>query len=568
MTWFDSIYDLQYYNPTPGIPCYCNTLVFPSDMFLQGAFPKGSGSYTLTLLVYSADGLTAYEDATAYFQYFFAVGQNGQHFFSARLKGYSPAMCSHACFIIRAVVSQGGLDLFDKYTERYCQFTCCDIVRNVSISQDGLMQSTGDTTAGTTPTAPKTSPCGDTFITLRTKYDCYDSFTGEYFGTGWTVLSGTGFEYENISNFKGRVVRRPREITREYSYNCRLQRAESAQTFYLEGFDLFPAWKMNEIEAQLHSTEIYVDDVRYEYNGGTPFEQLSDCFEFFKLSTVLNGCIIRQVYGCDAGCAPQPNFDGGNIMFIIPQSYQVGTASPFQPQDAFYSESGVLVAYDYDGLLEYMRNLNGISGVNDIDISGIGCEPYKAFSITGEGYIPGSFYYSSVQQGNRVLGVVLNSVDEICDYIPVTCSAPVFGSITVEDDTCDAPVFGTITVEDMEITDIAIEGYNDWVKEDAETNASMYNYLVTFDLKVFNENYPNVDSPPQVFGFQGEIIGVIGAAARPLQAVILDETNSNVPADRAIMIMPNGQILFSGEPTLSNGLGSYIELVDISYNTQ
>jgi hypothetical protein len=217
-------------------------------------------------------------------------------------------------------------------------------------------------------------------------------------------------------------------------------------------------------------------------------------------------------------------------------------------------------------MLNYIRSLNGVTSVDDIDISGIDCEPYAVFTVTGTGYIPTSFYYGVVQQTNRVFGVVVSDLDDVCDYVPVTCAKPVFGTITVEDDTCDAPAFGTITVESMAVTPVTIEGFGDWAVDGA-SDANIYNYLVTFNLEVGNPNYPNVDSPPQVIVFNGEAIGVIGAEARPEQAVILDSNNSNLDADTFLLIAPTGIIYFTGEPTSSDGTGSFIVLTNITYNT-
>lgn len=537
-------------------------------MLLQADFTPGSGTYTAVFQVYSPDGLTAYETATTYFDYFFAVNPfTGKHFISARLKGYSPAMCTHRCFLIRLTVTDGSTAKFDKYTERYCQFSCCDVARDISVIQDGLIvfEDPGTTT---TNTNPKVSACGDTYITLRTKYDCYDKFTGVYYGIPSTVLSGTGFEYENISNFRGRVVRRPREITREYSYNCRLQRVESAPQYLFQGFEHFPSWKMFEIEGQLHSTEIYVDDTRYEFNGGTIFETIHDCIEAFKLETALQDCTIRQVFGCNNDCAPALNYDGAQAMYVIPQAYHVGAASPFQPTDGFYSETGVFIAEDYDGLLDYMRNQDGITAVTDIDITGIDCEVYKAFSISGTGYVPTSFYYGSVSQPNRVFSVVLGSVDDICDSVPVTCAAPELGTPTVEEDSCAAPVLGTPVVEDMEVTGIEISEYGNWEwSGDPAQGASLYNNQVTFTLSLGNALLAPTSSPLTPPFVYGEQVAIIASAGRPLVDVNIDSSNSNLPVGSAMRIDTAGRMFYYGLATSADLTASYLDLVDITYNT-
>src|ERR1700754_1398338 len=110
MIWLDNIQDLQYYHPIKDMPCYCEILLFPNDMILQGAFNPGSGSYTLLLEVMSADGLMVYADGTANFSYYFAANPlTGQHFFNAQLNSFVPAMCTHVCYIVHAKVTDGDV---------------------------------------------------------------------------------------------------------------------------------------------------------------------------------------------------------------------------------------------------------------------------------------------------------------------------------------------------------------------------------------------------------------------------------------------------------------------------
>lgn len=566
MTWIDTINDLQYYHQPAGLPCYCDIIVFPADLMLQGSFSAGSGSYTLLVEVMKADGTQVYENATSYFEYYFAVNSfTGQHFFNARLKAFAPSMCSHACYILHAKVMDGSTVVFDKYTERYCQSSCCDLARDINIAQgDILTDGTGDgstTTATTTPVNPKLTECGDPLIALRTKFDCYDKFTGNYYGTPADTLSGTAsFGYQVVTNMRGRIVRRPREVKREYSFNCRLQRVESTSVYLLEGFEYFPAWKMQEIEAQLHSTEIYVDGVRYEFNGGTPFEQVHKCVELFKLKAVLNDCTVWQVFGCGSDCDAEKNFDGAMKMFVIPEGYE-GTG--------FYNESKQLVAAGYDDLLNYFRNLHGITAVNDIDVSSLGCTVYKAFSISGTAYMPTSFFYDKPTNQNKVYGVTLPAPEDICTLFGNPCVKPVVvtDDIVITAVICAAPALGDAVIADMETADIPVNGYGGWTVTEPETVVSLYNGQVTMTLYVFNTELPEDPADPGTpLLLAGEVIGIVGGAGRPLLQAVVDSSNSNLPADTVLIIDANGMVRYYGTTTTTGNTGSAIELENIVYD--
>jgi hypothetical protein len=511
-----------------------------------------------------------YEKATSYFEYYFAVNQfTGQHFFNARLKAFAPSMCTHACYILHAKVMDGSTVVFDKYTERYCQSSCCDLARDIDIRQDGILiggmvtggEGTTTETATTTPVNPKLTECGDALITLRTKFDCFDKFTGTYYGKPKGVLSGSAsFTYQVITNMRGRIVRRPREVKREYSYNCRLQRVESTATYQLEGFEYFPPWKMQEIEAQLHATEIYVEDIRYEYAGDTPFAQIHNCVEIFKLATTLNDCPIRQVFGCSNDCEPEENFDGAQKMFVIPDGYE---------GQGFYNESKQLIASNYDELLNYFRNLNGMTAVNDINIASLDCTVYKAFSLSGAAYVPTSFYHDNPTAGNRVYGTVLPSLQDICAQFGNTCVKPAINTdlIVMTIQVCAAPALGDAAIAAMAGDDIPFNGYGDWSITEPETNASVYNNQVTMNLHVSNALLPeNPAEPGEPVLVNGHILAVIGAYGRPTDFVVLSESNSNMPAGSVLYIDNSGLIRYYGFSTTSDSGGSTIELDNLTYN--
>lgn len=583
MTWLNSIYDLQYYKQPKGLPCYCELIVFPSDMYLQGLLYGGNGNYTLKLYVYSADGVAQYEDATSYFDYYFGKMPGGQHYFNARLRAYSPAMCAHDCYIIRAqVTSDNGLTsqvIFDKYTERYCQNDCCDTARNISFEQTGFSPDIigGDpadpTTADPTgigipsdlPASLPTGMCGEPLIRLISKFDCIDNFTGEFFGSPDTIFGGMGtpFEYRKVTTLRGRIVRRPREITRELSYNCRLQRSESTAQYLLEGYEYFPPWKMYEIEGQMHANHIYVDDFNtikeYQFAGGATFSQVNKCFELFKLQTALEDCTQRQIFGCGTGCDDATNPDGSQLIFAIPATYRGG---------AFYDEQKQLVANDYDGLLVYFRSKNSVTDVQDVDTSGMSCTVYKVFSVTAGGYIPGSFYYDERTASHRVFGTVVSDIDELCAEVVPQCSQPEQGVFAVEEVICAVPVSGSLSTETITTETVTVNGYGDWVKDSGATGAEVYYNEVRLDIKVDNsEITEDPENPGAPISILNDIIGVVGSGARPAAIAVLDSVNnSTLPVGAVLTIDTNGIIRYTGDVTDSDSSGVTIELTNILYN--
>lgn len=576
MIWFDNIYDLQYYHQPKGVPCYCEAMVYPFDIQLQGQIPGGNGSYTLKVYVYSANGLTLYEDATSYFDYYFGVLPGiGTHFFNARLKSFSPAMCAHECYILRAeVVQSGGVTVFNKYTERYCQNNCCDVPKDITLTQTGFSPlvvgndhfvsayaSVALLGASSQLFVPE-GDCGEPLIRIITKFDCIDKFTGDFYGTPDVVLSGSAnFEYTKITILRGRIVRRPREIKREMSYNCRLLQSESTPQYLLEGFELLPPWKMYELEGQLHANKIYIDDFsgirEYRYSGGTPMRQVSKCFELFKLEANMEDCTQRQLFGCDVDCNKQLNFDGSHMVFAIPADYEGG---------GFYNSNGELVAVDYDGLQDYLRTRDGAIAVSDIDTAGLSCDAYKVVSVTSIGQIDTHLYYDIAVPGKKIYGVVVSDINELCAYLPKVCTKPAIGVYSVTEAICATPVAGVFVTEDIATDIIAITGYGDWDVVDVDSNASIYGNEVTFNLKVVNDQLTEDPADPEGDVQISEIIGVIGGAGRPAITIGLNDATANLAEGVGVTIDPNGIITYYGPVTSADPSDVTIELSNIKYN--
>lgn len=569
MQWFSNILQLQYYTQPVGVPCYCENLVYPADLTLQGLLSGGQNPYTVTLYTYSADGLTEYENSTANFQIYTAKDTLNRDYFNARLEAFTSIMCLHKCFIIRAVVTtSNGQTVFDKYTERYCQTDCCDVPRGISYSQDGI-------TAPDSPLSPAPSTsqpvgeCGNPLLRLISRFDCIDNFTGNFFADPVQVYSGTAdWNYTVITNFAGRIVRRMRDIKREISYNCRLQKTETQDVWLLDGYDMFPAWKMHEIEGQLCANHIYVDDFvngvrEFIYNGGQPFKKVdgaNSCTEVFKLETNLNGCVQRQIYGCVENCTTS-----GIGYIIIPGSYQ---------ETGFYDDNGLLIAATLDGegtspyvtgLIQWLLGLTGITDVENLDLTGYECEPYTyaILQVTGTGFIPTSIYFDAAVPSNRIFTVFANSPADLCDYIgAIPCPKPVNGTVVIADLTCDTPVNGTVVIAEITPETLAISDYGDWAQD--SSSASLYQNQVTFSLETLNTSV--IVGIGEDYSFGAEIIGSISVEGRPNNTVFI--TSGTMPAGSTVVVEPSGAIRFTGTVTATGVNEVTITLANLVYNVE
>lgn len=561
MIWRDSIEDLDYYNGEED--CYCEKIVTAGDLILQGFFPAVNQISGIAITLWSADGLTNYGDMSSYFNVWYGVEPTtGRYFFNARLNSFAPEMCLHKCWILQfQVFAQGGsMMVFNKYTERYCQSDCCDTARGVIVGEALL---SGDDAPTPGINSPLVGDCGEKLVRLVTINNCYDPFSDEYYGVPPVVISGTAdFSLYKISVFAGRIVQRPREIIREISYNCKLQKAESRRQYLLEGFTKFPAWKMDEIENQLHAEQIWVDSYpnmkQYQFYGGSVFSKpngLKNCEEIFKLEAILEECPIRKYFNCGEPCEGTPVALGFDQFFVIPDSYTEG-----QP---IYNDAKEAVAYGTDDILDYLRNLNGVTAAELVATSPIECSYYAIIGMSG-GFLPNSLYIGNTSPAKRTYALSVNEINEICQFITPECAAPALDYVIGIENTCATPVLDYIEVETTSPVDADITPYGNWTI-DTEV-AQVANNQVQFSLSVTNTTIVP-GSGDEIF-LTGEIIGILGAAARPSIAALLNSTNNtSLNDEQTIIVDEYGVIRYSGEPTTYNeGVSIEIDLTNLIYN--
>lgn len=547
MVFVNSIDELSYYHSIPGVPCYCESIIFPNDMILQAPLNwNGSGTYTLEIQLYAPDGVTLLNnDVEPYFRYYFFVNPTtGEHTFTLQLNSFAPEMCTNACYVLHVVIADGGSEIFNKWTEQYCQNDCCDYPRGITAIQGEVVS---NNPVSPSPDVPKVSRCGDTYITLRTYNDCYDAQTGKYYGEPSNILSGTAFSYHDLTNFIGIIQQVPREIERTYSFNCRLQRVQSTRLYSMKSMKTaFPAWKMNEIENQLHAQHIFVEDVQYEFNGGSVFDTIripGSCENRYNLVTQLNDCNIFQIHGCGTNCTTSV---GTNMSFIVVNN-----------GDAFYNDNKQLIGTTPEEVTNYFTNLPNVESVTVLDSMDYDCTFNYGITVEATGFVPNSIYAGGTSPSNRVYSLTDAQLADVCTYIVVPCGQVTIGTITIEDVSCDTVVIGTIEVEDMPSTDIGLYPINGWVDE-GDTTASISNGAVSITLDLSNVSYPYSGSPATLPAIN-EVIGTIDELGRPMVDV------SFMFPDFSIVITMSGNIYYTGYPTSADLEASYIN-VNLSYN--
>lgn len=560
MIWIGDKNKLSYYTKcNDTIDCYCDLLVYPNDLILQGTFNKQSGNYAISVEVWTPDGNTIHEVVDSiYYEYYFANNKFiGRDYFVVRLKAWSPSMCANNCFVMRIGirdVSNGNQLIFASWTDRYCIADCCDVARDIYVSQE-------NNDIGTGTSVPTIEPgtafhCGQPLIRLFTFNTCNDLFNSDIYKSPTTVYSGTAFDFYKVTNFRGRIRRLPSDIKRTYSYNCVLQLTESEAQWLIEGWEYFPEWKMRDLEAQMRLQFIYADDfsetVRLEFKGGSIFEDVqSKCCIYYKFAPILNECIDRQYYGCGDPCNSE-TYGSYQMIYAIPN------------QGDFFSEQGVFIGYDSDTLITWLRSQPDVTNVEEINQSPVTVDVYALIGLNTDGVAPSSIYVGGTLANNRIFGMTPETLQDIADSLNQSCGKPVLGTITVEQVICAAPVLGAIIVEGETSEAVTVEPYGSWidmgmVAGEASGGAARIN------LQLENTTITKPDANP-VF-LLNHIIGTVSSAGRPITDQVLNNgNNGTIPVDVTITIDAAGLIRYSGEPTDGDGSGIEIDISNIYYN--
>ena len=428
MVWVNNINELEHYRRRKGEYCYCDLIVYPNDLVLQGRIEVSSLPPEPYILVtaHSVDGLTYYGDITIAFEYYIAK-QGGVYYFVARLKYIPAALCLHSCFILRVkVFGNQPVAIFDKYTEQYCLASCCMLAQNVRITGENVIDY--PISLENTLIQEDVQGCHP-LLRMSVKFDCIDNYTGDFWNIPPSTIVGTAFAFTKTLNIRATKKLLPRNIEVFESQNCKTQKTQSTRLWEVQSFEQFPLWKMDEIELMLHANYIEVAGDVYKFPGGAIFSRLRNCRDYFRLVLPLKECSKYQIFGCFTSCDPDALYYG------------------FKEECSVYKdEDGNKIASSKDELIVWLRNQPGVTSVEEV-------EPDLTFSYAFIVYVengsPTPIHACGTVNSGALLDPDNPNFYELFGlpdgYIP--CPVPVIGEVTSEDPVCPIPQISEPEIE-------------------------------------------------------------------------------------------------------------------------
>lgn len=548
MVFVDNIADLEFYSPNPQWGCYGDTVFAPYDILLQANGFTATG-YTIVINVCSPNG-TILEDATASFDselISFIISGTTYYAVNIRCDDFSTFMLSNNCFVLEIIITDTGtgLEVFHKWTQKYQLASTAAVFVPVVIMD-------GQPLVNCIPGA-SSSNCNRSYIKFKSTFDCVDSFTGDFYGTG-TLVSGLGnfpFNFERFSWIEGKFRKVPNEIKRTISINCRTQRTDTTPKYLLTGNSTFPVWKVEEIERQMLANHLFVDDVEYQSEGGTIFEQFGrpfNCQYVYKLTIHLQTCFEWQIFGCVPTCDDLATFYGFRAAF-----------------SRLYDDKQQLIATTPAELEIYFESQIGFKSVQQLPFI-LPCPIDSLFKVQSSGVLPKFIYVDNIIPGNRVFP----------KQLPVTTLdfTPLCNGITNYNQVPQAEVTGylseTITIPIAEVTGYEsqnansyilsiIPASNNWTLDNNITSAANYQGEVTLNISATT----NTVSSPYV----NERIAAISGNGKPLGAVTIYGTdNPNLLPGSMVVIDTNGGMYYTGDRTSVQQNDSFVEFFQLKYN--
>jgi len=545
MYWFNRE-DLLYYHPNTGGYCYCELLIEPSDLLLQGRIPIVPPGTDMLVEAYEPDGLTLIENVTAYFIGIFAEDTNGEGYFNIRCVTFPPSLCDR-CFVLRVVattpVGSASTTVFDQYTQQYCIDDCCVGIGRLEVGEGAEKQVLTAYRAST-----RTDKCGNPILRISSFFTCIDNYTGEYWGLARRIIEGINnpsqddINFGKVTNIRGLFKRLPREVKTTIALNCKTQKTEGTRLFMVQGSDFVPTWKMDEIEGQLSSYQVRINDIEVKIQTSTPFQKIqpyqkTEAQEYFRLDTTVQQCRIWQIFGCASVC---------------PTTGQAKYATLKQGQSLYkvFDANGTPVATSLEDFKTYLLSQDGVSTVTDVSYV-YGAYGYDTvLLVEGDGYIPSSFYLNYV--GADAAWLLVNEVIDLFN----ACPSAAIGSISDESDTCPSAVIGNITDEaNSTITD-TVYSTNVWAVQGGAI-ASLYNNTVRLDFVSRATSFANSQDI-----LSGEIVGFVINQFIPAVERIITE---NLPTDVTVIVGTDGFIRWFGPMTTGISYGE-VTFTNVIYN--
>lgn len=309
--------------------------------------------------------------------------------------------------------------------------------------------------------------CGKMLMKLEAYSGCdEDNFTDNYYGAGKIISSNPGFSgsitFTKTTNLYVSISRIPRKIERTVSFFCQTQKVRSSRTWDIQGMEMYPTWKMDEIEDMLQAESIVADGLLMIYRGGdAAFSQIvNGCTGRFRLRFSLENCPVQQIYGCDDNCVIKDKYI--NITD--------GLFSTNLTMGAFYDSNKRKIASSYDGFKLWLRNQDGVTGVEEVDNSSLTCSSFKLLKVYGDYNILGAYYVVDTNPNNKIYIREVDDINDLCNgQNNELCAAPILGTPELYALTCNTVIYGTPELSYMGRECSILPG-NGWVQGLGNTN--------------------------------------------------------------------------------------------------
>lgn len=396
-----------------------------------------------------------------------AISTNNQYYFNIQLKEFSNPFTGIDLFCIKVVVKNSGFVVFSKITEPYrlipnkgqCKaiidsFAWMIISKAGFIDINGLRFEHGQglQNAGyeinyaddtyyinvkcsdnvkigycykgddvlidvplLTDSINDEIACGLVLYKLEGIYNCSDFITGHYYGDAKILLNysknNPQLRYKNSFYVYGEINPMPTEIQKNSSFYGKPQRVEYVPKFEFIGLEVFPVWKMLEIESIFGARRVYIQGKEYIYRGGKIFEKddISNTCSW-KLNAKLEGIPKVNDFSCVESCSNNCTY------FVIPSGNK---------NQNYFDEEKNLIATNYDELLTYFKNMPDIISVDDMPLYEHSCDVTAIIKINSFGIIPSFIYYRLANVENRIFAKLDDCLNpqSICNGLS-SCNKP------------------------------------------------------------------------------------------------------------------------------------------------
>lgn len=436
MILVNNLSQLQQYNLAYKEDLYFQPVVLPADICLQGFLPKQvQNDYSIEILLVSYDGDEFIADITDSFRVLFAVSIYNQNYFNIQLKEFPEIFGEVELFTLKIIVRNAGMLLFSKITEPYRRlrtsklcYAVIDDFAMMIISKAGYIKINnesfqfgqglqdagfeidynegnyiiyvhcrdavqigycykGDNVKIEIPLVAteflQEDGCHLPMVKLSATYNCFDNIKGAYYGDPKTLLKYQGNDqtliYQNSFYIPGQLKLQPAEIKRNITFLGKPQRVENVEKFSLSGLQIFPDWKMREIESVLSGRRIFVDGIEYVYRGAKAFsrDEMQGTNSWIFKTELENTPKIND-FTCIEDC--------------ITNCYYFIITSGEKNQD-YYREDKTKIGDTYQELIDYFKSLNDVISVTDINTATVGCHVTAVLKIDSFGYVPSFIYY-------------------------------------------------------------------------------------------------------------------------------------------------------------------------------